>query len=70
MTNWVAWWFQPSPDHSVGPVEDQLAEMALRSLLNEDTPVDTGGSHIMKTIGQLRRHVDELERSLQDLPSK
>jgi AcrR family transcriptional regulator len=32
MCNWVAWWFEPGPEHPVKPVADQIAESAILML--------------------------------------
>ena len=61
MTNWVAWWYRPGPDHPVQPIEDAITEQALRGLLASDLrPVGQDG--IATGFARLRQDVEELER--------
>lgn len=63
MLNWIAWWHRPGGDD--GAVADQLADMAVRSLSQEDSfPATPAGP--ARAIAQLRQDLDYLERVLEE----
>lgn len=63
LCNWTAWWFRPGPDHPVGPVADQLAEMAVSALLRHGDLRQRLGDPA-DTLAALREGIDHLERLL------
>ena len=61
MTNWVAWWYRPGPDHPVQPIEDAITDQALRGLLSgEQRPAGQDG--ISTGFARLRQDIEALER--------
>jgi AcrR family transcriptional regulator len=64
MCNWVAWWFHPGPEHPVDPVADQIAEMAVATLLKDggSAPIGDGPA---AALARLRQDLDYLERVLE-----
>jgi AcrR family transcriptional regulator len=61
MTNWVAWWYRPDPQHPVGPIEDAMTEQALRGVLISEAR-GSGQDGITGAFARLRQDVEELER--------
>ncbi len=59
MCNWVAWWFEPAPDHPVEPVATQIAEGAVAMLRAPDSGADP-----LSALAAARIHLDQLERHL------
>lgn len=63
MLNWMAWWYHPDGDASAETVAEQLADMAVHSVLQEGgTPTVTDGPS--RAIKLLRQNVDYLEQHL------
>lgn len=59
MCNWVAWWYEPGPDHPVEPIAQQMADGALamlRAAPNGDDP--------RAALAAARAGLDQLERLL------
>lgn len=56
MCNWVAWWFEPGPEHPVEPIANQIADAALATLCpaqggdNDEPPAD--GAAVIDSIEQ------------------
>lgn len=63
MCNWVAWWFHSGPEHPVEPVANQIADMALASVLKADGDPVRGGTSA--ALARLRQDLDYLERVLE-----
>lgn len=63
MLNWIAWWYTPGSGASAKSVSAQLADMAIRSLLQDGEPVERADAPA-HTIAQLRQNLDLLERQL------
>ena len=63
MLNWIAWWYSPRSGASAKAVATQLADMAIRSLLQDGEPVERVDAPA-HTIAQLRQNLDILERQL------
>lgn len=65
MLNWVAWWQQPGDPDSDRAVANQLAEMAIRTVVQDDrsAAVPEGPE---RAIALIRQDVDYLERLLSD----
>jgi 2,3-dihydroxybenzoate-AMP ligase len=62
MCNWVAWWFEPGPDHPVEPIAAQIAEGAVAMLrATEGTP----SADPRAALAAARAGLDHLERLLQ-----
>lgn len=68
MCNWVSWWFRPGPGHPVAPVADQIADMAVASLMRPAGPgVDGLVSGPRGVITALRNDLDLLDRLLAEV---
>ena len=61
MSNWVAWWFEPAPDHPPEPIVQEIAEMALNA-------VAAAGDGAATPRDVLRRALDDLTRLERLLP--
>ena len=61
MTNWVAWWYQPGTASSVDDIAEELAGMAVASLVRPDGAQVSGPSSVLE---QMRRNLDDLERMI------
>lgn len=64
MCNWVAWWFEPAPDHPVEPIATMLAKHAvamLRVPSDGGTPTDAAG-----VIEAMQTGLDRLRRIVVD----
>lgn len=63
MLNWVAWWHQPGDPDADRSTATQLADMALRTVVQDDgTPPAPEGPE--RAISMLRQDLDYLERML------
>lgn len=63
MLNWIAWWHQPGDPDSARTVATQLADMAVRTVAQDDgTPAVPEGPE--RAISMLRQDLDYLERIL------
>jgi hypothetical protein len=64
MCNWVAWWFQPGPDHDVEPVVNQISQAALDML---SAPADRSRvTSAGAALARARADLDVLEQYLPD----
>lgn len=59
MCNWVAWWYEPAPDHPVEPIANQMADSAVTMLRAEVTAADPRAA-----LAAARASLDLLERHL------
>ena len=65
INNWVAWWYHPDPKADLDQVCNQLADMAVASLVSSDgRAAAAGGVH--GVLGMVREDLDRLERLLND----
>ena len=63
MNNWVAWWYQPDERNDLDQICEQLAHMAVTSLLNPDgRTADGAGARGMLNL--IRQDLDRLENLL------
>ncbi len=62
-TNWAAWWFQPGGADSVDAIADQLADLALASVLKGEQSAEAVVTPAT-AIARLREDLDRLELSL------
>lgn len=63
MCNWVAWWFQPGGRDTTEAVTEQLADMAVGSLVRPDDQ-QPDGEGPAAAVRLLRQNLDHLERVL------
>lgn len=65
MLNWMAWWYQPDTEANAKSVANQLADMAIQSVLQEgDTGQFVDGP--ARAISLLRQNIDYLEQQLNE----
>lgn len=63
MLNWVAWWHRPSDRDDEDRIAGQLAEMAIRSVIDPDPDLhDAGGP--MRILESVKQQLAELEHAL------
>lgn len=59
MCNWVAWWYEPGPDHPVEPIAEQMADSAVAMLR-----AAPAGNDPAAALATARAGLDQLERLL------
>ncbi|MEB3023142.1 TetR/AcrR family transcriptional regulator [[Mycobacterium] crassicus] len=59
MCNWVAWWYEPGPDHPAEPIAEQMSDCAVAMLRSEPTGTDP-----LAALATARASLDQLERQL------
>jgi hypothetical protein len=62
MLNWIAWWHHPGDTDSDRDVAQQLADMAVSSVLEPDADSAEPGPD--RIIARMRQNLDYLEQSL------
>lgn len=65
MINWIAWWYQPGDVQGDHAIAAQIADMAVRSLLQEN-PQPTTSEGPARAIAMIRQDLDYLERLLDE----
>lgn len=68
MLNWIAWWHQPGKEDDDRAVAAQLADMALRAVVHEES-TPTGLEGPARAIALLRQDLNYLERLLESAPN-
>lgn len=61
MCNWVAWWFEPAPDHPIEPIATQIANGAV-AMLRPPTDGRTPAADAAELIDVLVSDLDRLKR--------
>lgn len=65
MLNWIAWWYHPGERDDEARIAGQLADMAIRSVIDPDPAADgTGGP--LRIVESLKQQLAELEHALTD----
>ena len=66
MCNWVAWWFEPGPDHPIEPIATQIADSAVAMLA---APYSDGRQRppadVSAVIEAIEQHLDRLRALVQ-----
>jgi AcrR family transcriptional regulator len=62
MCNWVAWWFEPGPEHPVEPIAEQIADNAI-AMLQPRAAVESS-SQLREAVLTARVALDQLGRAL------
>ena len=65
MCNWVAWWFEPGGTRRDSDIAEQIAEMAIRSVV---VPGRRSPTNAREIVTQLRADLGRLDRMLPDKP--
>lgn len=64
MLNWVAWWHRPGDRDEDGRIAGQLADMAIRAVIDPDPALSEGGP--LRIVDGIKLQLTELERLLGD----
>ncbi|MGV9711022.1 TetR/AcrR family transcriptional regulator [Gordonia sp. NPDC003424] len=65
MLNWIAWWYHPGDRDDEDRIAAQLADMAIRTVIDPDPAAEpTGGP--LRIIESVREQLAELEQALSD----
>ena len=59
MCNWVAWWYEPDPDHPVEPIAEQMSDCAVAMLRAPPSGTDPHAA-----LAAARASLDQLEHHL------
>ncbi|HEY5319387.1 MAG TPA: TetR/AcrR family transcriptional regulator [Galbitalea sp.] len=62
MCNWVAWWFEPSAEHPVEPVANQIADNAVAML--QSSTVVSSNAEIREAVQSVRSALGDLDAAL------
>lgn len=63
MLNWIAWWYQPGDRDDEDRTAGQLADMAIRAVIDPEPPADGVGGPL-RILQSVQRQLTELEREL------